>query len=338
MINNWVYSGITADKIVISSSLSLSRNFSDYVFVDKMSISEARSLVDTVYYTFYSKHIEDQFTLIKLWECSESKLKVLLDEEIINEKLLKRKEKAAVIVNEDSNLAIIINEEDHIRISCKSKQMNLEESYKYINRIDNLIEENMTYSFSETLGYLTSSVSNVGTGLKVEVLMHLPIIVLQDTMGDLKGQLNKLKINIDGAYKKGSDVLGHMYTISNKATLGVSEIEIIKYINDIVINIADEENNLRQTFMENFEYELEDRVMRSYGVLKNAKILRENEILNLLSYVRMGAEVNLLNLDIETLDRLITFTKDSVIQYKYQNMLSESELKLIRANIVKKIL
>lgn len=338
MITNWIYNGIATKDIVISSSISLSRNFSDYLFVDKMSIEEARNLVDTVYCMFYSKGIEDQFTLIKLWECSENKLQALLAENIITEKLLKRKEKAAVIISADSSLRIIINEEDHIRISCRLEEMNLQKAYDYVNRIDDLIEESMTYSFSESLGYLTSSIDNVGTGLKVEVLMHLPVIEIQNAIQDLTKQLNSHKFGIDGVYKDGSNVLGHMYNISNKITLGMSELEIIKQIEDVVSDITKEENRLREKFIEEFDYELEDRIMRAYGILQNARILRENEILNLLSYLRLGVEVNLLDLNIKDLDRLVSFTKDSIIQYRYQNMLSESELNLIRANIAKKVL
>lgn len=338
MISNYTFSDVSVKDMVIASSVSVCRNFIDHLFVDKMKTEEARALVDTVFCVICSKDLDEEFTVIKLWECSDNELKIFLDRHIINEKLLKRKDKAGIIINKDRTLSIIINEEDHIRIKCKVKGLNLRDAYEYINKIDNFIEEDMTYSFSETLGYLTSSISNVGTGLKADVTMHLPVMSLSGEISNITNGLNKVGMNIESLYKEGTKVLGNIYIISNQITLGVKEMEIINNIQGMVENIAKEENKFREVFNEKYKYELEDRALRSYGILKNAKILREKEILELLSYVRLGAETELLDLDENELDLLVEETRNSTIQSNSKKELNDIELDLIRADIVKQVL
>lgn len=338
MINNKIYKDVDVNDMILGRNVSVSRNFKDYLFVDKMSVDEARALVDTIFCVIASKNINEEFTVIKLWECSEDALKVYFDKNILNEKLLKRKEKAAIIINEDETLIIIINEEDHLKIKYSKKGLSIREQFEYINIIDNSIEEDMTYSFSETLGYLTSSVSNVGTGLRASVNIHLPVMSLGEEIQNITNGLNKVGMNIEGIYKEGTRAIGSIYTISNQITLGVREVEIINNLEGIVENIAHEENKFREVFSEKYKYELEDRIFRSYGILKNAKLLRDKEVLNLLSYVRLGAEIGLLDLDKDKLDYLLIETRNSVLQSKYENQLDNIGLDLYRAEVCKAII
>lgn len=338
VISNWIASSADVKDMVIESSVSLSRNFNNYLFVDKMNTEDARNLVDTILCILCSKDIDEEFTIIKLWECSDYRLKALLDRNIITEKLLKRKDKSAVIINKRKTLSININEEDHIRIQCNVKELSLMDIYEYANKIDNYIEEDMTYSFSEELGYLTSSISNVGTGLKATVILHLPAISLSEEIPSVTKELNSAGMNVESFYREGAKDKGNIYAISNEVTLGIGEEEIIKSLEKIVSYVSDEENKFRDAFSKKYKYELEDRVFRAYGILKNAKLLREKEMFDLLSYVRLGSEISLLNLNKSELDMLLIETRDSVIQNNYERKLNDTELNLVRASIVKQVL
>ncbi len=338
MISNLISRVADVQDMVIESSVSLSRNFTNYLFVDKMNIEDARTLVDTVLCVLCSKNLDEELTIIKLWECSDSRLNILLDKNIVSSKAIERKEKSAVIFNKDKTLFININEEDHIRIQFNMSKLNLVQAYKYVDMIDNYIEEDLTYSFSQPFGYLTSSISNVGTGLKASVIIHLPVISLSEEITTIITKLKEQGVNVEGIFEENNKSKGNIYKISNQATIGLGEIEIINKLEDIVREISDEENKFRRTFCEKYKYELEDRVFRAYGILKNAKLLKEKEVYDLLSYVRLGSEISLLDLNTRELDRLLTEIKNSVIQTNYEKQLSNTEFDLVRASIVKQVL
>jgi len=337
MISNWISRTASAKDMVIESSVSLSRNFDDYAFVDKMKVEDARTLVDTILCILCSKELDEELSIIKLWECSDSRLNLLVDKGVITEKSVLRKEKSAIIFNKDRTLFININEEDHIRIQFTMKELNLEKAYKYVNLIDDYIEEDLAYSFSEPFGYLTSSISNVGTGLKATVIMHLPVMSLSEEISNTIEKLKNRGTIVESLCKEDK-YRGNIYKISNQITLGFTEIEIINNLEDLVIQVANEENEARESFYKKYKYELEDRVFRSYGILKNEKNLKEKEAFDLLSYVRLGSEISLLDLNMRELDMILRETKNSIIQNNYEKQLSNTELDLVRANIVKQVL
>lgn len=338
MISNFISRTADVRDMVIESSVSLSRNFSDYLFVDKMNVEDARSLVDTILCVLCSKDLDEELTIIKLWECSDSRLNILLDKNIVSSKAITRKDKSAVIFNKDKTLFININEEDHIRIQFNMNDFNLAEAYKYVNVIDNYIEEDLSYSFSQQFGYLTSSISNVGTGLKASVIMHLPAISLSEEIPTITTKLKEQGAIVEGIFEDDKKSKGNIYKISNQATIGLEEMEIISKLEGIVREVSNEENKFRETFCEKYKYELEDRVFRSYGILKNAKLLKEKEVFDLLSYVRLGSEISLLDLNTRELDRILIEIKNSIIQTNYEKQLSDTELDLVRASIVKQVL
>ncbi|MBE6050603.1 MAG: protein arginine kinase [Clostridium sp.] len=337
-MNNWIEHDTEADDIVISSKVCLIRNFKDSLFTDKIKVEEARDNVDRVFSILSSKDIGEELTLVKLWETDSDIINIYLEKQLITKELIKRREKSAFIVNKAETLSIMINEEDNLRIQCIVGGLNLKEAYDYIDKIDNYIEEDISYAFSEDLGYLTSSISNVGTGFKASVMLHLPAITIKDEFKNIADGLTKVGMNIESLYVEDGKAVGNIYEVSNQLTLGVKEDDVIQNLEGIIDNIITEERNFRELFDKKHKYELEDKIFRAYGILKNARLLKSKETLELLSYVRLGIEMSLFEIKKSILNKLQVNTRKLVIKTSLVEDSDTIQEELYRAKIVKDIL
>jgi len=337
-MKNWIDSQASPQDIIINSSIILCRNFEKDKFTDKMKLEDARDNVDRVFKILCNKAEDEEFNLIKLWEDENESSKTYRDKHIISEELLKRKDRGAFIVNKNETLSVMINEEDNIRIQCMVDGLNLEDIYKYINRIDDYIENDMAYAFHGDYGYLTASPSNIGTGMKATVAMHLPALTISQEIPNILNGLNRVGMTIDGMYGERLRADGNMYQIANQITLGVNEEEIIENLKGVVFNIVSEEKKYREIFLAEHKYEVEDKVFRSYGILKNARLLKSKEALELLSYIRLGVELGLLDIDKKILNNILISSRNSRVMKNLQIGANSTEQNLERANITRKLL
>jgi protein arginine kinase len=260
---------------------------------------------------------------------------VYLEKHLISEGLIKRSDRSAVIINKSETLSVMINEEDNLRIQCIVDALDLMGAYSYVNKIDDYIEEVMPYAFDENWGYLTASPANVGTGLKASVMIHLPSLTISEEIPNILNGLNKVGMSIDGLYLESSKAWGNIYQISNRITLGVKEIELIGNLEGIVYNIINEEKKFREIVDDKYKYELEDKIFRAYGIMKNAKLIKPKEVLDLLSYLRLGTEMGLLDINKKVLNNLLIDTRNSIIQRSLPKGTDSMEQDIYRANIVK---
>lgn len=334
-MKNWIDSEAEAEEIVVSSKVCIARNFYNSLFTDKMKTDEARNNVDRIFGILSDKMKDEELILIKLWEQDIDSSKIYLEKHLISEGLIKRRDISAVIINKNETLSVMINEEDNLRIQCIVDGLDLKNAYNYVNSIDDYIEEVIPYAFDENLGYLTASPTNVGTGLKASVMIHLPALTISEEISNILNGLNKVGINIEGLYLESSKAWGNIYQISNQVTLGVKELETIGNLEGIVNNIINEEKKFRDIVDDEYKYELEDKIFRSYGIMKHAKLIKPKEILDLLSYLRLGVEMGLLNINKKVLNNLLIDTRNSVIQRSLPKGTNSVEQDIYRANIVK---
>ncbi|MBD7912676.1 MULTISPECIES: protein arginine kinase [Clostridium] len=333
-MKNWIDSEVAAEDVVISSKVCLIRNFYNSLFTDKMKTEEARENVDRLYEILLDK-IDEEMTLVRSWEHNIDFLKVYLEKHLISEGLVKRRDRSAFIINKDETLSIMINEEDNLRIQCITDGLDLTNAYNYVNKIDDYIEEVIGYAFDENFGYLTASPSNVGTGLKASVMVHLPALSISEEISNIFNGLNKVGMNIEGLYLESSKAWGNIYQISNQVTLGVRELEVIDNLEGIVNNIINEEKKFREVVDDKYKNELEDKIYRAYGVMKYAKLIKPKEVLDLLSYLRLGTEMGLLHIDKKVLNKLLIDTRTSMIQRSLPKGTDTMEQDIYRANIIK---
>ncbi|MDW8800206.1 protein arginine kinase [Clostridium sp. A1-XYC3] len=336
-MENWIKSQGRNDDLVLSSRIRLARNLNKIPFPHKMDEEGGKKLIKDVENAFYtSSHTEDKFKTIRLWENGFIDNEVFFDKHLISKNLLDNTSKAAFIVDENETVSIMINEEDHIRIQGITSGLDLEEVQDLCGKIDNLLEEKLDYAFDENLGYLTTCPTNIGTGLRASVMIHLPSLTITNKMNGVLNAVTQVGMTVRGLYGEGSKARGNIYQVSNQITLGLSEEEIISNLKAVVSQIINEENLSRENLIRKYKYETEDRIYRALGILKSAVLLNPDECLKLLSDVRLGVEMGIIK-DVSkvVLNNLLVDTQNAVIQQLYDKKLSSKERDLSRAKLIR---
>lgn len=336
-MENWINFRGKKDDFVLSSRIRLARNINKIPFSHKLNTEEAKKIIKSVEDAFYtSSHMKENFNTNYLNDKDAILKHVFLERHLISKNLIDNDDKAAFIMNSDETISIMINEEDHIRIQCITLGLNLEEAYDFSDKIDNLLEEKLDYAFDEKLGYITSCPTNIGTGLRASVMIHLPAISLSNKISGVINAISQVGMTVRGLYGEGSKSIGNIYQISNQITLGLSEEEIISNLEAVVRQIINEEILLRENLIKKYRYEIEDRIYRALGLLKSAVLLSSNECLKLLSDVRLGTEMGIIkDVDNFILNNLLVDTQSASIQRLSGKKLSSKEREFNRANLVK---
>ena len=332
-MRNWIYSKAPSDDLILCSKLSLARNLEGVLFTDKLEVEDAKKNVDKLSNVIFNKLNDEELKIIKFWDNHIDYIKSYQAKLLVTKELVKRKDRAALIINKEETISIMINEVDHLNIQCTTEGMNLKEVYEVANKIDDLIEEDISYSFHEDFGYLTATPSKVGTGMKASVILHLPALSMSEEITNISKGLSQLGMAINPVYADGN-----IYEVSNRISLGVTEDEIINNLEGVVENIIQEEMKFRDIVINKCKDEVEDKIFRAYGILKNAKLMSYKELVELLSYVRLGVEMYVLDLNKDVLNKLLVYTSDEAIQNKLGKSLTNKERKAERAIFIQELL
>lgn len=302
-----------------------------------MMLSEEES-IDVVHRV--SKIIKEQNAFSKyniniLKEMNLLNRQELVEKHLMSPSLLSDFNKGALIVSSNKEISIMVNEEDHIRIQCIKNGFQLEEAYQIAGEVDDALESQLEYVFDEKLGFLTSCLTNVGTGLRASVMMHLPGLRMIGELKNIIQTIGKIGLTVRGVYGEGSEALGSMFQISNQVTLGVNEAEIIKAVKNIIHQIIEKENRARNVLLNKDRILFEDKIYRSYGLLKNARLLSYKESMKLLSDVILGVDVGLVTeTNAKTLQHMIQCVQPASLQILYDKDLDERERSIKRAELV----
>ena len=332
-MRNWIYSKAQNDDLILCSKLSLARNLEGVLFTDKLEVEDAKKNVDKLSNVIFNKLNDEELKIIKFWDNQIDYIKSYEAKLLVTKELVKRKDRGALIINKEETISIMINEVDHLNIQCTTEGMNLKEVYEVANKIDDLIEEDISYSFHEDFGYLTATPSKVGTGMKASVILHLPALSMSEEITNISKGLSQLGMAINPVYADGN-----IYEVSNRISLGVTEDEIINNLEGVVENIIQEEIKFRDIVVNKCKDEVEDKIFRAYGILKNAKLMSYKELVELLSYVRLGVEMYVLDLNKDLLNKLLVYTNDEAIQNKLGKSLTNKERKAERAILIQELL
>ncbi|MGC4378152.1 protein arginine kinase [Fictibacillus sp. Mic-4] len=324
--------------IVLSSRIRLARNLKDYIFPTLASKNEAESVIQTI-----EKGIKDQtystignFELLYMDALKPNEKRVFVEKHLISPHLAEQSRYGAVLLNNDESVSIMINEEDHIRIQCLFPGFQLREALTLANGIDDWIEQRVDYAFDEHRGYLTSCPTNVGTGLRASVMMHLPALVLTKQMSRIIPAINQLGLVVRGIYGEGTEAQGNIFQISNQMTLGKSEEDIIEDLHSVVMQLIQQERVARKTLYDSLKVQLEDRIFRSYGVLANSRIISSKEAAKCLSDVRLGIDLGLIKgLSQSILNELMILTQPGFLQQYSGESLDPDERDIKRAALIR---
>jgi len=262
---------------------------------------------------------------------------VLRERKLASAELVAKKAGSGLVVSGDERIAVMINEEDHLRLQAMRPGMDLEAVWRQLDEVDSELEQHVDYAFTGQLGYLTACPTNVGTALRASFMMHLPGLALTGEIdGVIKG-LHRIGLEVRGVSGEGTEAAGNMFQVSNRSTLGQSESEIVGEITRLGMEVASHECNARERLMEQNRTLVLDQVCRAYGILSHARVMSSREAVDLLSALSLGIELKLVeNLASARIAEVMLLTQPGHIQKMVERELSPEERDEIRAGMIKK--
>ena len=324
------------DRIVMSSRVRLARNVRDAAFPGWAKKPERVKILETIRPAVESlPEMKDAF--------SEAMDNLgALDKQILVERHLISREHAAknsgsgLVLNHEESICVMINEEDHLRMQALRPGLQLRQAWGAIDRLDSELEKKLDYAFDNELGYLTACPTNLGTGIRVSAMLHLPGLVLAEQINPIIQSVNKLGLAVRGLYGEGTEALGNVFQVSNQMTLGETETMIVERLEKVLAQIIEHEENARQTLLEKKPKVVFNHIGRAYGILANAHSISSKETMNLLSLMRLGVDMGLFpGAERSLVDELFLVTQPAHLQKKLSDKLSAEERDLIRADMMR---
>jgi len=331
---SWMKEHGENSDIVISTRIRLARNLKGFRYPLIFSDEEAKKVDDLVTQAF--SQMQNVFSHFTIKDMPVLQRHILVEKHLISPLLAKKEKYSSVLLSKDESISVMVNEEDHLRIQCLSPGLQLIETYEMANKLDSQIERLLPYAYNDTFGYLTSCPTNVGTGLRASVMMHLPALSMTKQIKVLTQMLARFGMVVRGIYGEGSENLGNMYQISNQVTLGKSEYEIIDDLQTVVLQIVEQERNARQNLLKQSPIALEDRFYSSLGTLKNARIITSEEASTCLSNVRLGVDLGVIKeIPIDILNECMILIRPGFVQQYAGTTLEPSERDVYRAKLIR---
>ena len=334
---NWYLQNGKESDVVVSSRVRLSRNLNGFNFLNRCSKEKQEEILGKIKEIVPSLGYGLKF--VKLDDLDEVTKLSLVEKHLISpEFAVKNKNVKAIIINDEENISIMLNEDDHIKMQVFSAGQELENIMNLVVELDEKLGEMVEYAYNKNFGYLTASPVDIGTGMKASVIVHLPALTLTGNLSKVLRIVNNLGLSIKGVYGEGSQNYGDLYQISNNQTIGITEKQIIANVKNITEKIIEQERTARKYLCKN-ELELRDIVYRAFGVLTFASKLGTEECRKLLSEVKMGVDLGILNeIDDGKVRKLELYTKPGNLQKYVGKALDGYEREIKRAEIIKQII
>ena len=292
--------------VVVSSRVRLARNLAGLPFLSRCSPSQQAEVADRLQTEILSARLASEVFYVDLSAACELDRRLLVERHLISRQHAEADHPRGVAVSGNETIAMMINEEDHLRMQVLRSGMQLHEAFEEINRIDDLLEDRVDFAFSGRFGYLTACPTNVGTGLRVSVMLHLPALKLSGELEKALRAARDMRMAIRGLYGEGTEAIGDFFQISNQITLGRSEEEIVEeFLTMIVPQFLNYERKAREALLRSNRNEIDDKVFRSLAVLRSARRIDTNEMMFLLSMLRLGVNLERIkDVDLKTINEL----------------------------------
>ncbi len=338
-VGEWLKGAGPESDIVLSSRVRLARNLAQFPFLTRASGEQRQQLTTLIRQAIEDSDIAPDMLFFNLYRASAMDCRFLVERHLISRELAEAKGSRAVAISRSENISLMVNEEDHLRMQVLRCGLEPIHAWNDLDEIDSKLARRLDFAFSPQLGYLTACPTNVGTGLRVSVMLHLPALVLTREIEKVFRAVSKINLAVRGLYGEGTQASGDFYQISNQVTLGKSEGEILSSIESVVPQIALYERRAREALLQDNRIRLEDRIWRAYAVLRAARAITSEETMHLLSAVRLGANLGLLeDLPIATVNQLFISTRPAHLQNLKGRKLSPEERDVARAAYIRQTL
>lgn len=334
--NSWV-STRKSSGIVVSSRIRLARNIRGYAFPGWAGSDVGRSLFEILSKSLSSIELLEDAEIFPIDQLEEVDRIVLCERHLISRDMTEKGPGSGFVISAKHRVAIMINEEDHLRLQIIRPGLDLMSAWETLDRIDTELEKDVCYAFSPEYGYLTACPSNVGIGMRVSVMLHLPGLKLMDEIDSVVTGLNRMGMAVRGTFGEGSDAFGNMYQVSNETTLGVTELDTVNQINDIAETLIEIEQNARLRLMQQREIYLRDYINRAFGISMYAQVTSSGEALDLLSALRLGVEFGILcGITLNRIDKLMLLVQPGHLQKNVKKKLKIEERDQLRSELMRK--
>lgn len=336
-MSNWYLQNGKDSDVVVSTRVRLARNIQGFNFENKCSKEDRKNILEKIENIVPS--IGYGLKLLKLKDMDNLTKISLVEKHIISPDFANNNdENAAILINNEENICIMINEEDHLRMQVFAEGIAIEELMNLAIEIDQKLESMLPYAYNEKYGYLTACPTNVGTGVRISVMVHLPGLAETDNLNKVLHIVNNFGMSVRGVYGEGSKSMGDIYQISNNQTLGITEQEIVKNMKAITEKVVEQERLARKYLGKN-QIRFEDQVYRAFGILQNARLLSSNECIDLLSDVKLGTDMGVIQeLDDTKVKKLFLYTKPANLQKYFGKVMNESERDSKRTEAIRQII
>lgn len=331
-MSKWYIGVGEQSDIVVSTRIRLARNISDYPFPNKLNTKSKTELNNMIKDAVES---DNKFGLryIEMKTLARFEAASMAERHIISPEFASDADGRALMLSPEEDISIMLNEEDHIRVQVMKSGFAIDEAYKIADEIDDLLNEKFNFAFDSRIGYLTQCPTNLGTGMRASVMLHLPALTMSGQINRLISTVSKLGLTIRGAFGEGTRAVGDMYQLSNQITLGISEEFAIKNLKSITLQLCAQERAAREELLN--DSNAEDRIFRAYGLLKWARLLSTEELMENLSLVRMGAVSDRISVPIETINELMISMQPASINVMAGKRLDERDRDAVRAKTVR---
>ena len=322
-------------NVVMQTRIRLARNLKKYPFPCRLNTAGKSEVAEEIIKAVKNSNspLARELDVLYVKDLTEPQRISLVESHLASPEFMSNSAGRALILSKDRAMSIMLNEEDHIRLQILSKGFELEKAYDIADKLDTLLDENLDFAFDEKLGYLTQCPTNLGTGMRASVMLHLPALKSSKAIGRIAGNLSKLGLTIRGAYGEGTERQGAMYQLSNQVTLGISEKSAIENLKNIAEQLVNQELQAQKRMCQSIE--TQDSIFRSLGILKTAKLITCKEALELLSNVRFGISSGVItDISVDTIDILINEIQPATMIVNKNEQISPRDRDILRAEIL----
>jgi protein arginine kinase len=330
--------------IVLSTRIRLARNLQGFRFGQRADAADRREVLRLAAEAAAGTAALQGGPALVLPELDPAARQLLLERHLVSRELVGSggaapHSDAALLMSPGDPLSVMVNEEDHLRLQALVGGFRLREAWRMVERLDDELGGRLPFAFHPEFGYLTSCPTNVGTGLRASVLMHLPGLVLTQEIGKVLQGIGQVGLTFRGLYGEGSEVVGNFFQISNQTTLGKTEEDLIDHLQRIVQQVVQYESHARAVLLRDARMVIEDKVWRAYGLLRHARSTSFEEVMNLLSGVRLGVGLDLIpGLRVYTLNRIMIFAQSAHLDQPGNGAAGEGDADVRRAAYVRRTL
>ena len=323
-------------KIVLSSRVRLARNLKGIAFPGWAKKAERVKALEILRPAIESlPQMGDSFGE-SMDNLSQLDKQILVERHLISREHAAKNAGSGIVLNREETLCVMINEEDHLRMQALRPGLQLKQAWQAIDGVDTKLEKRLDFAYSHELGYLTACPTNLGTGIRVSAMLHLPGLVLAEQINQIIQAVNKLTLAVRGLYGEGTEALGNVFQVSNQMTLGETESDIVERLNKVLAQIIEHEENARATLLEKKSKMVYNHIGRAYGILANAHSISSKETMNLLSLMRLGVDLGMFpEVNRALIDELFIITQPAHLQRSFSEKLGADERDLLRADMLR---